>query len=272
MTLVLGLLAVLAVTTLAAAGMISARRAAPVHGYYRVPEHGAAVFGVLGTIFAVILAFVILLALQSYDTARLTAGREAVAVTQMHRTSALLPEPAGATLRGQLACYGRAVAEDEWPIMSEGRESRQVEYWLDEIGLVVADLSPESVRESTAYAQWFERDTDRREGRRGRLAEATPLVPTFLWFVLLVTAVLVVGSTLLFADRRERRLVQVAMVGTLTATITLGLLVVHRLDRPYTSIEPGEMRRTLALMETTRLPVPTTEFPPCDERGRPLAG
>ena len=46
--------------------------------------------------------------MQSYSTARQAAAQEAVAVTQLFRTTALLPEPASDALRGALACYGRA--------------------------------------------------------------------------------------------------------------------------------------------------------------------
>lgn len=263
----LGLLTVLLAGAAAAGAMLAVRRIAPARGLHADAGTSASVFTVLGTTFAVILAFVILLALQSYDNARQTAGKEAVAVTQMFRTSALLPEPAASTLPGQLACYGRAVASDEWPLMGRGGESALVQYWLDEMGLAVAAVSPRDGRETVAYTQWFERDTDRREGRRGRLLEALPLVPTFLWVVLDLAATLLVGYALLFADPRERPGVQAVMVGSLATVIALGLLVVSHLDRPYDTIEPTEMRRTLALMETTRLPVPVPSALPCDGRG-----
>lgn len=56
-------------------------------------------FGVLGTAFAVLLAFVILLALQSYGNAKENAGQEAVAVTQLYRTTALLGPDGRTTAR-----------------------------------------------------------------------------------------------------------------------------------------------------------------------------
>ena len=270
MNLWLGLLMVLVSTATAVAAMLAVRRIAPPSGFHADVSPSASVFGVLGTAFAVILAFVILLALQSYHNARQMAAQEAVAVTQLYRTSALLPAPAASVLLGELRCYGRAVAEDEWSIMEDGRESALVQRSLDEMGLAIASVTPSDTREGTAYGQWFERDTDRREGRRGRLIEAQPLVPAFLWIVLALSAVLVVGYALLFADPRESRVLQAIMTGSLTAVIALGLLVVSHLDRPYNTIGPSEMRRTLALMETTRLPVPTPAVLPCDERGAPL--
>ena len=270
----LGLLVLVVAVAGAVTVMLLVRQQAPEGGYLVDTSRGSSVFGVLGTAFAVILAFVILLALQSFNTAKETAAREAVATTQLYRTTGVLPDPTGVTLRGQLVCYGRAVIEDEWPIMASGRESARVQGWLDEMGLTVAALVPADAREATAYDQWFERDADRRDGRRGRLSEAQPFVPPFVWLVLVLAAVLVVGYMLLFADRRERAVVQGLMIGALTAVVVLGLLLVRHLDTPYDgdggSIAPTEMRRTLALAEATRLLSSAPTVPPCDAAGVPL--
>lgn len=72
MNLWMGLLTVLVSTAAATAAMLATRRLAPARGFYANPGTSASVVGVLGTAFAVILAFVILLALQSYNNARQT--------------------------------------------------------------------------------------------------------------------------------------------------------------------------------------------------------
>jgi len=265
------LLAVVVAIALAAGAMLLARRGAPENGHFADSTVGSGVFGFLGTTFAVVLAFVILLAMQSYSTARLAAAQEAVAVTQLYRTTGLLPEPAASALRGGLACYGRAVVADEWQDVAGGRQSPRVQRWLDELGLAVAGVEPRDTRESTAFGQWFDRDTDRREGRRTRLLEAQPLIPPFLWGVLLLSALIVIGYAMLFAARRERTGVQLVMVGSLTGMIGMGLFLVGHLDRPYSIIPPEEMRRSLALMETTRLPSAAPLLPPCDAQGVPTS-
>ena len=55
--------------------------ALPPGGYFVEVGRASGVFGVLGTAFAVILGFVILLALPSYGNGKQKAGQEAVAVT-----------------------------------------------------------------------------------------------------------------------------------------------------------------------------------------------
>lgn len=266
-SLVVSLLVVAAAVVLAAGAMVLVRRFAPEQGWFADSNLGAAVFGFLGTAFAVALAFVILLAMQSYSTARQAAAQEAVAVTQLFRTTALMPGPASDALRGALACYGRAVAADEWQLAETGRESARVQGWLDDMGVVVAGLQPDGVRETAAFGQWFDQDTDRRDGRRTRLLEAQPLVPPFLWAVLLLSGLILIGYVMLFAAKRERLGVQLVMAVSVTAMIGMGLVLVGNLDRPYRTVQPDEMTRTLALMQTTRLPSAEPLVPPCDAEG-----
>lgn len=97
----------------------------------------------------------------------------------------------------------------------------------------VAALSPRAGREAIAYGHWFDQDAERREGRRGRLAEAQPFVPPLLWLVLGLGAGLVVGYMLMFADPREHFAVQAMMTGAVTAIVVSGLLIVGFLDTPY---------------------------------------
>jgi Protein of unknown function (DUF4239) len=255
------------------AGLFVVRRRAPAGGYFADSTRGAGVFSVLARGVAVLLAFVIFLALQTFRTAKDDAGEEAVATTQLYRTTALLADPAGSDLRGDLVCYARAVVEDEWRTMTSGDESSTVQGWLDRMTSTVASISPENEREATAYAEWFDQDAQRREGRRGRLAQAEPFVPSLLWGVLVIGAVLVIGYMMLFADPKERGPVQAFMVGAVTAVIVSGLVVVAFLDSPYGeragSIHPTEMRRTLDLIEKTRSPSFASLQIPCNQRGTP---
>ena len=62
------------------------------------------------------------------------------------------------------------------------------------------------------------------------------------------------------------------MVGSITALVVAGLLVVSFLDRPYLEdgayIAPTEMATTLRLIEAEVEADPATLLP-CDEQGRP---
>lgn len=150
--------------------------------------------------FAVMLAFVILLALQSYQRAREGSSIEAVAISELHSVAGAFQPPVSDRLRGELVCYARAVVEDEWPAMRQGRSSDLVESWIAKLGQESAIAEPHGAREETAYAQWFDEKAQRRDGPCERLAEATPFVPLPLWFVLVLGASLTLGYMVVQAD------------------------------------------------------------------------
>jgi hypothetical protein len=254
------------VVTAAITVKLLVRRRAPVGGWFTDSSRSAGTLSVIGTMFAVMLAFVILLALQSYQRARDGSSVEAIAVAELHSVASVFQSPVRDRLHGELVCYARAVMEDEWPAMRKGRSSELVQTWIDKLGREFAIAEPHGVREETAYAQWFDEQSHRRDGRRERLAEATPFVPLPLWLVLGIGASLTLAYMVAQADRREGLLIQSIPIGFVSALATAGLLVVFFLDHPYTnesgSIAPTEMGRTLTLIDHD-------VAAPCDERGIP---
>ena len=256
--------------------MLLVRRRSPVGGFFADSDRAAGVFGVVGTGFAVLLAFVIFLAFGSYDRAREEASREAVATHELFRAAKLFSPAERQELDGQLICYARAVVRDEWGTMRHGRESPVVDRWLEQIEQTVDRLRLNGERQRVAYEHWFDQASERREGRRGRLAEAAPFVPPLVWLALILGGFLIIAYMCFFTDRGERMIVQAMMMGAITAMVVAGLLVVRFLDRPYEdasgSIKPVAMAATLEQMEAERRASPAAGPNPCDEDGRRADG
>jgi hypothetical protein len=262
----LDVLIVAAAVAVAVAAKLLVRLRAP-EGLFTDSSRSASTFGALSTMFALILAFVIVLAVESFTRARERSGVEAVAVTSLASVIPSLPETGSPRLRGELLCYARAVVHQEWPAMRDGDASPVVEGWIDRMARRVDAMEPRTAAERTADSAWFDRDSVRRDGRRGRLAEAPPFVPLPLWGVLILGGMLMVVYMVFHADRRERGVSQGVAIGTVTALIAAAMLVVVFLDRPYSgqpgSVRPNEMEHTIALLEQERLPIA-----PCDAEGK----
>jgi len=254
--------------------MFLIRRRAPVGGYFADSDRASGVFGVLGTSFAVMLAFVIFLGFESYGNARNEAGREAVSVTELFDTAELFSAPARDDLRAQLICYARSVIHEEWPAMRTERQSVVTKGWVDQMSTRFDSLDITGEKQSVAYDHWSTIDAARQEARRGRLAEASPVVPSPLWIILAVGAMVSVAYVWLYADPSERFVVQAMMIGSVTAMVVVSLLVVNFLDQPYEngsgSIYPVEMTRSLRIMEDHQ-GVTEPLRPPCDANGRPTS-
>jgi Protein of unknown function (DUF4239) len=248
------------------------RRYGAPKGLVRDPVPPAGVFSVLGVALGILVAFVLFLAFESFVRAQEGASREAVAVTQLLRATRLFPEPQHQELRGDLVCYGRAVVEDEWPKMDVGGESSVVEDWIDKIESTVDTVAVNDARTELALSHWLDEQTERREGRRARLAEASSDTPQPVWLMLILGAGVTILYLLVFADRRELWWVQGSMMFTVTGLVVASLLVIHFLDRPFaqdgTYIAPTEMRTTLQQFEHQVSGDPSVTIP-CDEQGHP---
>ncbi|MDX6581616.1 MAG: hypothetical protein QOI10_800 [Solirubrobacterales bacterium] len=234
------------------------------------PGRGSPTISLVGTAFAVLLAFLTVAAYGTYNGAKAGAEAEAVAVLELARTAALFPAAERDELRADLVCYGRAVAGDEWVTMRDGERSSRVEYWIAQYRDLFGRLTLSSARERLAFQELLAEAGRRTDGRRERLTQATPSVPVPLWLVLLLGGIVTIGFQIALVDPRERRLIQGAMIAGVTAVVAAGLLLVNFLDHPYAdhtgSIQPTEIRQTLSMVDEAEAGLPIR----CDDAGAPL--
>ena len=249
--------------------MLVVRRHSPTGGFFANPTTANGVLGVMGGMLAVLTAFVIFVAINNHRNAEDRSVQEAVATTQLYRTTALLPDPLASDLRGDLICYARSVVSDEWGAKS-GEASGRVQEWLDAMNSSLAAFNPATEREKVGYSQFFSEDVERRDGRRGRLYAGESVVPTFLWVVLLIGAVAVSSLALLLTTPQDPKFVHAVMAAGLAVMLVAGLSTIQYLSDPFAgsgAIKPHEMQRTIALMENMKSPVLDLSTLPCDAAG-----
>jgi hypothetical protein len=269
MNLLIALAIVVAAAAAAALLMVVARRHLR-NAVLSEPARGTPMLTLVGTAFAVLLAFITLAAFQTFNGAKTGAASEATAVLEMFRTAEFFPAEQRNEFRSDLVCYGRAVINDEWPAMDDGRRGPLVDHWIATYRHLFNRLDLDSARERLAFEELLIEARARTDGRRERLTQAKPSVPTPLWLVLVLGGVVAVVLQLVMADPRERLAVQCAMIAGVAAIVAAGLLLVYFLDHPYGdrtgSIQPTEMRESLAMIQAAEPSLPLR----CDPEGQPL--
>jgi hypothetical protein len=98
---------VVACSAIGARLMYAVRRWAPRDHLLSQIEHASGIFAVIGTTFAVVLAFVVLEAFDNFNEARTGGEEEASAVLQLSRNADFFPQRDRRLLEGALLCYGR---------------------------------------------------------------------------------------------------------------------------------------------------------------------
>jgi hypothetical protein len=271
MNVVLGFLVIIVVAMITVAAMLLVRRRAPEGSYFTNGDRASGVFGVLATGFSVLLGFIIFLAFQSYDDARIGAETEATIVAQQIQTAQFLPPDTAKELTGELVCYGRSVAGAEWDALNAGTLGDEINPWGAEMFRTIAKVDPKTAVQQSAYDRWMDQTVDRQQARNERVHPAAGIIPLPLWLALFLICGVIFGYMLFFADRGEGAVTQAVLMGSVTVVITLLMLLVVFFNHPHGAgvgrLQPTAMVRALRLIDAELTVVAVDVTPPCDDRG-----
>jgi uncharacterized membrane protein len=269
--LVVGFAITLAVAAVAITAMLLVRRRAPEGSYFTDGDRASGVFGVIATGFSVLLGFIVFLAFASYDQSRSGAESEARLVVQQVETAQFLPASVSGTLTGELVCYGRFVVHQEWPQMRDGTGANSLNPWGVAMFRTLKTVQPHSDTEQSAYDHWIEQTSDREQARQDRVHSASGVIPPSLWIVLLFISAIVFAYMLFFADPSEGVVSQAMLMGAVTSVITVLLLLLVTLNRPYQSgvggLKPAAMERSLDMISKALTAIDARVVVPCDANG-----
>ena len=228
-------------------------------------------YGVVATAFAVLLAFVVFNAAQSYNRGNSGAEAEAVALTEMFRTAQFFQDDRADAerLEEAVTCLARS-SEAEWPLMADERRNPDIEHWIAQLRRTMIVLDASTPIAKTALSHLLDEEQNRTAGRRERLSEAEGAVVGPIWYTLIVGGLAVILLPILFMRPTESVRMQAILVGAVTLMVVTGLALVWFLDHPYGdasgSIEPTELQRSLETMQEER----PSLVPPCGEDGSPV--
>jgi len=237
----------------------------------RPPFDFGAVDALVGIVYGILLAILVLFASQHYTTAIENADREATSLNDMYKAAGTLQPAVRDELRHQIICYAREKIELEWPTLrhSDGNGSPVLfarTRALNEQVQEIARAHPNNLIVSTLFTA----NLGRAEARQLMLEDSRPQLPRPLWFVVLLGIGIVVFllSIRYWEDRAHLIAGLVASLALLVAMV--GALA--ELDRPFASLiglEPRAMESVLTsvVQSSNRSPV---VFRPCLEPGQKL--
>ena len=102
----------------AVGGLLLVRRVVPRSQLVQHTDVAGYVYAVIGVLYAVILAQVVIASWEDYRDARSVAAAEAIAVLNLARLAQGWPEADRERVEDTLATYARHVIDVEWPAMS----------------------------------------------------------------------------------------------------------------------------------------------------------
>jgi len=211
------------------------------------PFDFGAVDALIGIVYGILLAILVLFASQHYTSAINDSNDEATALNEMYKAAGALPAAQGVKLRHDIVCYARETIDLEWPILrkSQGNGSDVVFARTRQLGGIVqtaAQNEPTNLTISDLFNAYLERGT----ARQLMLEDSRPQLPSPLWFVVLLGIGIVVFLLSLRYWENPAHLVAALVASLLLLLSMVGAIA--ELDRPFASIiglQPRAIEATL---------------------------
>ena len=184
MNILLGFGVVVVACTVTITTMLLVRRRAPEGSWFQDGDRASGVFGVLATGFSVLLGFIVFLSFTTYDASRAGAEDEAVIVAQQFQTAQFFEADVAGELSGELLCYGRSVAGEEWDRLHEGTLGDSFNPWGVAMFETLRSVEPATATEQSAYDRWLDQTSAREQARNERVHAVGEVSPSPLWIVL----------------------------------------------------------------------------------------
>jgi hypothetical protein len=203
-------------------------------------------FAVVGVLYAVLLAFVVVVVWEKFNEADSFVSKEAAAAATVYRLSADIPGEPGNAVRAALTQYLGDAIEKDWPAMARGEGSPAVTVALDHVYTALLSYRGTGNRDAVILAEALRNLDLLTQARRSRLVAADGYVPGVLWATLIIGAIATLVFTLFFGTKNL--MAQSMMTGILSILLFSGLLIVISFDHPFSGpvrVHPGALGAVL---------------------------
>ena len=186
---------------------------------------------VLGTLYAILVAFMIFAVWGRYYNASVATSQEADNLADVYRLSLALPEPYKSQAKKLCLDYGNTMIESEWPAMARLVYSEKGWAVVDKMWKLFGNIGASEVADPVLRDHILTNFTELTDLRRFRLLESQSSLPYILYGVLIFGAIITIGFASIFAAVDLGTHALKACV--LAALISIMLFTVWSLDHPF---------------------------------------
>jgi hypothetical protein len=227
----LGLLLVVGLPLVTVALQALVRRAAPdiVKGEHN--DVAGFLIAVVGVVYAVTLAFIVIVTWEGYRDARTVVHHEAGSLRSLYRDTEALPEPTRSQMSTLVLRYGREVAEGEWAALDEGEGSRAAFDLITQMFDTMSRAAPTTPVHEAFLAEALVQLNDVADDRAERISVAEEGLLSIMWAAIFVGGGVTIGFALLFGVSDQR--LHYLMVGAFATVLAVQIFVILVLSHPF---------------------------------------
>ena len=209
-------------------------RVFPSHARKESNDFTGGVVTVIGTTYAVILAFTLSGVWYMFQEAQANEEQEANALTNVYRIATQLQDPNSASIQALCIRYADNAVHREWPALEEGNLPPEGGEMIDQFWQLAGQAQAHAQPDAIAAYQLMEELRGLTQYRRLRIMQGREHLPAILWAVLIAGGIVTVAACCLFGVANFRfHLLQVLVLSFL---ISLVLVAIADIDRPYQGV------------------------------------
>jgi hypothetical protein len=190
-----------------------------------------AVVAVIGTTYAVILAFTLAGVWNMFQEAQANEEQEANSLVNVFRIASQLQDPNARAIQDLCARYADNALDREWPAMLNRELPPEGGEMINQFWTLAGQAQAHAQPDAIAAYQLMEELRGLTQYRRIRATQNRETLPFILWAILISGGIITVVSSCFFGVANFRiHLLQVFMLSFL---ISLVLVAIANVDRPY---------------------------------------
>jgi hypothetical protein len=165
----------------------------------------------------------------AYTNVEDTVSAEATAIGCFYRDVTNYPEPARTQLQAEVRSYVEFIIQRSWPLQARGQIADDATRRLTTLEEKLLRFEPATKGQEVLHAEALHQLNEMAGLRRKRLHAIGSGLPSVMWSVVLVGAVLTIGVTYLL---QIERVVQIVLTAFFAMFIGLVVFVIASLDQP----------------------------------------
>lgn len=186
---------------------------------------------VIGTIYAVIIGFMLYAVWGNFQTADTNADSEANSAVDLFRISKGLPTAQRDLIQSLSQNYVNAIITEDWPAMRKGREGKTSNDIIEQLWSVTTSTETKTDAQQTNLNHAISILTELTEHRRLRRLQNHTSLPGLLWAVLICGGIITIVSCCLIGS--ENSALHVVLIIGLTLLVSLILAAIAEIDGPF---------------------------------------
>jgi hypothetical protein len=212
----------------------------------------SSIFNKAGTVFGIILAFVVVILWQEYNKSMDLASKEGTEALEFYQDLSLYPDQkqaAGAT--NSLVRFAELVVRDEYPAMAKLKTSPTTEQAMDQLRIALLRIDPQNRQEQILYGKLLKDLENLSKLRQERLSNLESSLPGIFWGALIIGVIVTMTFAILFGA--ENVGLHSLLTSMLAVILAIAFFLIIELDYPFTGSLSAKPTSYIKMLQTIEM-------------------